>query len=278
MHSDSRPQSTDVLVGRGSRSRMRDSTRDVPAKSAERDERENARNRQDPTREERTFRVNDRFSSRRQKTRYDEGRDDHLDIFREWLSAVKRLRRTLLFLSRPFLSLATAFHTTTKRRRHTTRLEGCEKRLRAATVVIARSDKAHRDQCSALVTHVSHYACELYAHMSYGERGREREREKRSYRRYNTFVSRGKVPRRGSVRCERAASTDRARYDASTWPRASTPTIPSAPRYRPPHYRGPLQTSLVYAKCYYRQIPKLHSDLKLVLVKSFKMKSVLKTK
>jgi len=111
---------------------------------------------------------------------------------------------------------------------------------------------------------------------------REREREKRSYRRYNTFVSRlvsrGKVPRRGSVRCERAASTDRARYDASTWPRASRPTIPSAPRYRPPHYRGPLQTSLVYAKCYYRQIPKLHSDLKLVLVKSFKMKSVLKTK
>lgn len=56
-------------------------------------------------------------------------------------------------------------------------------------------------------TRVTHYACELLRirRTREGEIGRDR-----SYRRYNTFVSRGDTPRQGSIRCERAASTDRA--------------------------------------------------------------------
>lgn len=52
--------------------------------------------------------------------------------------------------------------------RHT-RLEGCEKRLRAVTV-IARSGTVHEEYC-ACDTRLAHYACKFYAHVVRGTRG-----------------------------------------------------------------------------------------------------------
>lgn len=126
---------------------------------------------------------------------------------------------------------------TTRKVRHT-RLEGCEEQLRAITVVIARSGRVPRECDTALSVpwHTCRTLCVRAGRARRARRTRGGKGEGRSYRRYNTFVPREDTLQQRSVRCERAASTDRAlRRDASTWPhwpRASR-LPPSFPHYRP---------------------------------------------
>lgn len=102
-------------------------------------ERENA---ETDTREEHTFRANYRFSSRRYKMRDVRGETITLAFFE---TAIRRgeLRRALFPLGILLAPLPRDGFPHDGKARHT-RLEGCEKRLRAITVVIARSGKVHQ--------------------------------------------------------------------------------------------------------------------------------------
>lgn len=153
--------------------------------------------------------------------------------------------------------------------RHT-RLEGCEKRLRVITV-ITRPGKVRQNNSRARW----HTCRTLYVQVIRTRRTEnEREgKEGRLYRRDNTFVSQGDTLRQRSVRYERAASTDRAlrrEHMAALAARVDSHRLPSLPSAG---HRGLPQTSLVRinAKCNYRQISKLQSDLKLV-IKNVKVK------
>lgn len=134
-------------------------------------------------------------------------------------------------------SLATAFHTTERRV-----TQGCSKDARNDYARLPSSSRA-REECIGngialgAVTHVWHTTRANYYAPERGERDR-------SCRRYNTFVSREEIPLNKDLSGASARRRLIERYDASTWPRASTPTIPAAPHYRPQRHRGPPQTSL----------------------------------
>lgn len=146
------------------------------------------------------------FSSRRQEMRNVKGETITLAFFEMAIRLFGELRSVL---SRSRLmpgsspSLATAFHTTERRV-----TQGCSKDTRDDYARLPSSSRA-REECIGngialgAVTHVWHTTRANYYAPERGERDR-------SYRRYNTFVSRGDTPQQGSIRCERAASTDRA--------------------------------------------------------------------
>lgn len=158
-------------------------------------------------------------------------------------------------------SLATAFHTTER-----CVTQGCSKDARDDYARLPSSSRA-REECIGngialgAVTHVWHTTRANYY-------APEREERDRSYRRYNTFVSRGDTPQQGSIRCERAASTDRALRREHMAARVDShhsrrPSLSSAETPR----AATNEFTTNYAKCNYRQIPKLQTDHKPVIIK-----------
>jgi len=181
------------------------------------------------------------FSSRRQRVRDVRGETITLTFFE---MAVECSSTNVLFLSR--LAPASLPRDGFPRER-----KGSSHKARRMRETITRDDyRRHRraqKKCirnsAARGSRDAHCACVsfIYAHV-----WRTREGTL-AYRRYNTFVSRGDIPQTTKIRSMRARGVDWSSATtrvASTWPRASTPTIPSTPHCTTGHHRLP-QTSLL---------------------------------